>query len=663
LGGRQLVERRTGEARTGESENDQRDRRREPDPTRWHVHSLRPKPEKLLKSGGLRAAFAFAGVFACPVAAAAQAAGGTAPAPLPLLTGVVRDQTGAAPPAHILVRDAAGRVVGSAVTGRDGTFAALLSAAPAHIEVDCLHCAPLRVASDGEPAVLIVTRFGALDGGPPTGDDLAALPYRDPAQAVALAPYVVAVQSPAGPVAALSDRGLGGGDGLVLDDGVPVYDPATGDSGLYGFPGRSLGAVQLAPASRAFSYGSYAGGGTFALDPLASEAPLTTAFDSGWGFALAEHVRAGAVDGLFGGSSDPDGVLRERFDLAAAAGLGGGTLRAVASVASQTSGDVFVADDRSRALASVEYERVSQRASTDVSLDALESRSAYTLPGSDEIYTSAADAFDLRLRVERPAWVTYSYGALLRGAGASYGDQPYVPPGTNYSNALAYVEAAHDGPAGFDAGLGVERVAARAAGASAAETVALPSLAVNAALGADFAVRAGTSTSLRAPLPFEVADYTAGAFTLQRDGLQEIALDFDDRRRFRLGATLFDENVTGLDAHRLNGLGLAAAWQIAPRLSLRAWTLHDALNPGTQSPTVAPGDLGTTLARAVAWLSYEAPGGLRVDLLARGARDASQRESDLDADVVAPLQRGVALTAGTERERGRRRSYAGIRIR
>jgi hypothetical protein len=98
-------------------------------------------------------------------------------------------------------------------------------------------------------------------------------------------------------------------------------------------------------------------------------------------------------------------------------------------------------------------------------------------------------------------------------------------------------------------------------------------------------------------------------------------------------------------------------------LSLRAWTLHDALDADAQSLTDQPGDVGTSLSRAVAWLSYEAPGGLRVDLLARGARDASGRESDIDADFVAPLRPGLALTAGSERERGRRRSYAGLRIR
>ena len=66
--------------------------------------------------------------------------------------------------------------------------------------------------------------------------------------------------------------------------------------------------------------------------------------------------------------------------------------------------------------------------------------------------------------------------------------------------------------------------------------------------------------------------------------------------------------------------------------------------------------------RASAWLSYEAPGGLRFDAIERGASGGAVRETDLDADVVVPLHAGFAFTAGSERERGRRRAYIGLRV-
>jgi hypothetical protein len=623
----------------------------------------------VLKAGGMGATFAFAAAVAfcaSPVTAiAAVAAEPPLPAPALLLTGSVRDQSGAAPSARVLVRDAHGRVVGSAETGRDGTFAALLDAAPAEVEVDCAHCARLRVAATGGPLALVVTRFAALAGAPPQSDDFAALPYRDPAQALALTPYVVALQTGGGLVAALSDRGLGGGDGLVIDEGVPAYDPASADPGLFAFPGRSLGTVSNEPASRAFEYGSYAGGGTFALDPFGAEG-TGTAFDTGWGFALAQRLQTGPVQALFAGSSDPDGVLRERIDLSAVAALGTGTLRGTASLASQSVDDLSVADARSRALASLFYSVVSQRAVTDLAIDALDSRAAYELPYSyGQQAATSASALDARIRIERPAWLSFAYGGFVRRANAGYGDAPGTQPGAAYDTGAAYVEAAHDGPLGFAAGLGVQHSDARsgATGMRSGETVVLPSLVANAGLGPDLSLHAGVSSALRAPLPYELPQYASAAYVLERSSVEETGLAFDDRRRFQAGATVFAERSTGLTEAHLHGVGFSLAWQIAPRLSLRAWTLHDALNADAQALTDQPGDLGTSLARAVAWLSYESPGGLRFDALARGARDASGRESDLDADVVVPVRAGVALTAGSERERGRRRSYVGLRLR
>ncbi len=586
-------------------------------------------------------------------------------APATLLTGSVRDQRGLAPVASIIVRDAAGRIAGTARTGPDGTFAAVLTSAAASVDVRCRHCAELHATvRPGEPAVFVVTRFFALEGSAPDAADLAVLPYRDPAQALALAPFVVAVQNADGRVTALSDRGLGAGAGLVVDDGVPAYDPGTGDPGLFAFPGRSLGAATLVPASRAFTYGSYAAGGAFALSPFDDSPSGDAAFDLGQNFAFAGRVRSGDFDGAAAADRDALGVARERADAAVTQALGAATLRATIGIAAQRSGDLALDDDRARTLARVEYTLPSQRALTQFGIDAVSEHASYETGGAyPEGYSTASDAFDASLRVDRPGWLAFDYGARVRRGGVAYGGY-YPPPDAVYDDEIAYVETSHAGSLGFDAGAGLARAGIRtpADGQAASETVVLPSLSANAALGEGVALRAGYSTGVRAPLSYELpADVTTG-YGVQRSALQEVALDYDDGSRLKAGASFFGERTTGFAPQTLSGVGFSAAWQLAPRLSLRVWTLHDALDLEAP-PALAIATLGTSPSRGVAWLSYEAPGGLRIDALARTARDATATEGDIDAGVAVPIARSTALTAGTEREKGRRRWYAGLRLR
>jgi hypothetical protein len=114
----------------------------------------------------------------------------------------------------------------------------------------------------------------------------------------------------------------------------------------------------------------------------------------------------------------------------------------------------------------------------------------------------------------------------------------------------------------------------------------------------------------------------------------------------------------------LNGVGISLAWQIAPRLSLRAWSLHDASNDAVQSALVLPYSplQSPSLQRAVLWASYEGWGGLRLDLIGHRYAGALAPTANLDADVVVPLRAGVALTAGSTRRDVVRRSYFGIRF-
>jgi hypothetical protein len=122
---------------------------------------------------------------------------------------------------------------------------------------------------------------------------------------------------------------------------------------------------------------------------------------------------------------------------------------------------------------------------------------------------------------------------------------------------------------------------------------------------------------------------------------------------------LFRENLADVAPRGTSGVGLSVAWQIAPLLSLRAWTLNDS---GEQDRSLAAMLYGSpSLSRGVAWLSYENPSALRFDALVHRDRYGNGAPAaDLDGSATIPLNRSVAATFGTLRRDARRRFYAGL---
>ena len=103
-------------------------------------------------------------------------------------------------------------------------------------------------------------------------------------------------------------------------------------------------------------------------------------------------------------------------------------------------------------------------------------------------------------------------------------------------------------------------------------------------------------------------------------------------------------------------------WQIAPRLSLRYWTLNDSQQlfggPNAYLPPATPVPLG----RQVLWMTYQAPAGIRFDaILQRNVTNVS--EWSLDGAVVVPLTSRLNFVAGTSRPNGMRAYSAGLRLR
>ena len=95
------------------------------------------------------------------------------------------------------------------------------------------------------------------------------------------------------------------------------------------------------------------------------------------------------------------------------------------------------------------------------------------------------------------------------------------------------------------------------------------------------------------------------------------------------------------------GFAASLGWEIAPRLSLRAWSLRDGDRFDRNASPPYPGGPATTVSvasrfdRDVVWLTWDAPA--RFDVLLRGGA--------LEGSVRVPLGARYALSLGSYRRR------------
>ena len=241
---------------------------------------------------------------------------------------------------------------------------------------------------------------------------------------------------------------------------------------------------------------------------------------------------------------------------------------------------------------------------------------------------------------------------------------PYAFDG-RANDTTAYVEArAGDARASFDAGLGVTDVTAASSlspdAPSGTHLALLPSLSTRFALGGGAYARAAYSESARLPTELETQSLypRLGTPGFERGELVESALGFDDGARVRGEAILYREFTHGFDERRLDGLGVSLVWQVAPLVSIRAWSLRASpLTFGTPNPE-------PDASRQVLWTTYEKNSGLRFDAIVH--RDVSAFERPVlafDTDVLVPLFQELAIDAGTRELSGARRFYVGLRAR
>jgi hypothetical protein len=141
-------------------------------------------------------------------------------------------------------------------------------------------------------------------------------------------------------------------------------------------------------------------------------------------------------------------------------------------------------------------------------------------------------------------------------------------------------------------------------------------------------------------------------YAVARSSLGEASIAYTDRRRLRAEFVAYTEgNIAPSAVNR--GFGASLGWEIAPRLSLRAWALRDGDSLDATALTYPGGpvqeiQIRRRFNRDVVWLTWDAPA--RFDVLIRGGA--------LEGNVRLPLGARYALTAGSYLGRNAKRALS-----
>ncbi|HEX3551202.1 MAG TPA: carboxypeptidase-like regulatory domain-containing protein [Candidatus Elarobacter sp.] len=534
-----------------------------------------------------------------------------------LLVGALRDQDGAVVPgAAVTALDAAGAVLARDRSAADGTFALATATRPAVLQILAPDADPLRVAvppAPGTPVTAIVHHHRSVDF-VPAAADVAALPAGSLDAVASVIPYRVAFPS------AVSDRWLSRGRGVTTLEDLPFYRRGDGGDATALLPSHGFGAVDVHDALQAPWYGDRAGGGTIDAD-LFDRADTLRATTRDASAAALGNPQALAAE-----SWDPDGVRRlfavratSTFGPLVASGV------AIAGIAPSTNyagaGADLHADTRALAL-SAHVALTQDDASTNAVRD----------DGSVAELSLDASGRGPNALLVRARW--RDERGTLGDEDSSHHDAALVVGGTrgNVLRATAAVALAYGDEHSYDDGT------------TASALAVLPSLSLDAPLAAAWSVHAGArSATLGTP-----------GYAIARSSLGEVGFAFADHRRVRAEIEAFAEGDTAPTAVN-RGFAVALGWEVAPRVSLRAWSLRDAdLLDASASPYPGGPAQSVRVTRAfdrdVVWLTWDAP--VRLDVLVRyGA---------LEGNVRVPLGARYALTLGSYVRSGAHRFELGL---
>ncbi len=581
----------------------------------------------------------------------------TAPAgaAVALVVGSVRDQHGAAiAGADVEARGPSGVALAAVATDRAGTFAIETDGAST-VTIACRYCAPRTFAIvRDQPVVAIVRRFDALFDDSPSPDDLANLPYAHVESAMALRPFTLLEQTTGIlPGSQLSDRGLLPSNALLIDAGVPNYDMVYGASPYDGIPAMYEGSGDIATPASAFLYGDRAGSGIVSLDPFGGDdADVALA----GGDAIVRLAAGTDAARVAAGTSSNDTESRQRTDArleipvstAQTLQLSGGTsqYREYANPSSTLDGNFSFAK---ATFADVQP-------TIDLYATFVADRGAYVATSDDLPIDDVWSDANFSAGIRTPGAVSVFADVSSRLSTGIYDAQAYHAPriaGTLMQNRVdAGIDAAGKN---YDvtAGVGVFGIGYTGGwgGTSTPSNgrLATPSLAVHLVPGSRWSADLDASGSFT--LPTLWAQYGSadsyGALVYDRNALYSAALSYSDNARFRVSIEGASQRVRGYTNGLVTSQGVSAAWQVAPTISLRAWTMYvdDATVPA-QGGLSYP--VGTPQTVDAVWLTYENGAALRVDAIYR--RDVLDRApfEHIDAAISGPVVDHLRWYAGVE---------------
>lgn len=527
-----------------------------------------------------------------------------------LVVGAVRDQDGrAVAGARVAARDASGAIVGTDRTAADGTFAVDAAVQPAAVTIEGAYLAPARApVMSGAPVVAIVRRYGAVADRVPAPADLAALPAGSLSALASAIPLVLGNGT-------IADRGLGGGRGGIAVDGIGFYRRSDGGDVSALVPRHAAGALTADDPLDAPRYGDRASGGVFDADVIAGS-DAARAFGTEQSLRFGRTLAATVAGDRSGGAARSLAAVRYDDGLLRADWL---ALRADAGRADGVSVALLRPGRTADIVARLALDAQSTTAAAPV---AVADGSSLAMQAALRAHAVLPWEIGVRARAERGA----------RGTVAGSSDEAALYVASERASDVDDVRVE----------LAAERDRERVGAGSLRELALLPSVSYRRRLAERWDLQVGAGDAMRAPTYLA----RAAGITESRTLLDEAALAFDDRRRVRLAVSVWRERAASVLVSTLTGAGVDAAWQIAPRLSLRGWTLY---NDGTTTATsdagygyleAFPGAGAPRRDRAgMLWLSWTAP--VRVDLI--------DRAGALEGAVRAPLGRNLAASAATFR--------------
>lgn len=595
-------------------------------------------------------------LFAFPILVAA--------APAALTTGAIRDQFG-----NPIAGAAISALGVKTTTDANGTFALEVNGAQ-NVTITCRFCkrTQVPVPSNG-PIVAIVQRYIALSSFTPADRDIVSLPYAQAASIVSLRPFTLLNNSSAVlPGPRVSTYGASAFGGLLIDGGIPQYDIAGGTSAWRVFPAFDVRNVDVRDQRDAFRYGDIAGGGTLPVETQTSESGSGVLLGGNENaFNISQTIGSGAYN--IASSADED-EQSQRFDASAHVPVGDGETFTIGGMLAhdrlfpQTGGGINNGAGGLRA--HFESDRANR-----VFADAIVDRAGYDTTNAygalvsglwTDVTTQAGFVTNTPVQLFAALsgrWSTGYYNASAIGT-------PRVSGAVTQAQALIGAQQSTE-KYSFEGGVGVFSVSytggTRGVSNPLSSTILTPSFSGTYNLDDRWNVHVSASTAFRLPSLLEA--YGSGAFEYAlpyaRYGSLLESVGYTDGQRVRASLFAMNETVSNLDEGVVSSTGAEVSWQIAPAISLRAWEMHVNDTSRSDYPLVRFARTPMPATVGSAWLTYDLPGGLRIDAIYR--RDVIDYVADphFDASVSAPVTTSLRWFTSTERRHGERYVSAGLR--